>query len=149
MCPAKSALNWQSDTIYLSNNNNIDSVRHFMNRQQPLGVLTYYGTTKFLQYNSLSNYFKSLSTSRCNFYLPMPVENFGRSIHQYLGYDFALTFDFLNQNYFTDLSIVSVGGGGITSNYQKQIQYNSDNLPIKETLFVGGTPYSQTRLVYR
>jgi hypothetical protein len=140
---------WRADTIYLNNSGNIDSIRTYFTGPVP-GSLVYAGTTKFTQYDTHLNVFKSLSSNNCNYYsILLPWSHWGDLIS--INYPYYPVFDYYNTNYFTAVTTNTPFGNFDT--YQKQIQFNSDNLPVSEKVI--GSHYGNQsdtfnyRFVYR
>ncbi|MEI2749287.1 MAG: hypothetical protein V9E88_11075 [Ferruginibacter sp.] len=143
--------NMRSDTIFTNTAGNADSIRSYYNSTQPFGPLYHWHTATFAQFNNQENIFSSLNISQANFYIPGTAFNFGSYIHSYSPINIPFVIDYLNTNYFTAFGTRTIWNGEIF-NIQKQIQFNSDNLPLEETVNFppgSGYPVIVAKIVHR
>lgn len=143
--------NMRSDTIFINSAGNTDSIRSYYNSTQPFGPLYHWHTATFGQFNNQENIFNSLNISHANFYIPGTAFNFGSYLHSYSPMNIPNVIDYLNSNYYSAFSTQTIWNGDVF-NIQKQIQFNSDNLPVEETINFppgSGYPVVLAKIVYR
>ncbi|MGC4103776.1 hypothetical protein [Ferruginibacter sp.] len=124
--------NWVADTVYLGSNQQIDSLRVYTGASQSIyGTWNYWYTSKFSQYDNQQNLFATLSSSRSDFY-PIDLNNFG----SFTTNNFYPVLDYYNQTnactIATDIKYINYFGP--YSLFQKQFQFNADNLPVTEKI---------------
>jgi len=134
---------WRADTIYLNSNGNTDSLKcYWSTTQGNPGSWTYWYSTAFTQYNSAANIFKSLSSGNAalNVTAALPWGSFE---------NYYPVVDYFNNNYCTAINTFSPDN----ATYQKQLQFNSNNLPVTGTVtytnFTGYSDVKHYRFVYR